>query len=167
MIMVCLIASAAWGQTFQLERQSDSLTLLRLADSLGCDVWRLPYPTFAFATADVDADGVTDALVGVVKPTRFDPRPVRRLFAFRNVHGRVRPLWLGSRLCGQLEDFRAEADGEVVTLERDAQGAWLVGRYVWDHFGFVLTAADTVHTTHAIADSVFRTQAGKPGISNR
>ncbi|MBQ7442939.1 MAG: hypothetical protein IJS59_03610 [Bacteroidaceae bacterium] len=93
---------------FRLEALTDTTARLLLTTSGGTDVWPLPYPTFAFAVGDVDGDGEDDALVGVVKPTRYDPRPARRLFAFRQVHGRIRPLWLGSRLVGELLDFSIE-----------------------------------------------------------
>ncbi len=119
------------------------------------DVWRLPYPTFAFATGDVDGDGIVDALVGVVKPTRYDPRMGRRLFVFRNVNGRVRPLWLGSRLVGELRDFRVEGQ-RVVTLEQHPDSTWFVGHYRWDSFGFVMTDSRITHASYDAATQVFR-----------
>lgn len=165
-IMVCLTASHAVGQTFTLQHVNDSLSLLMLGrpSSLGSgnlgvgggrDVWRLPYPTYAFATGDVDSDGVTDALVGVIKPTRYDPRMARRLFVFRNVHGRVRPLWLGSRLTGELRDFRLEGS-KVITLEQDADSTWFVGCYSWESFGFVMTASRLRHATQEQATQIFQ-----------
>ena len=106
LLIVAECFNMAQAQTFGLDVKSDSLALLTLTDGASTDTWRLPYPTYAFATADVDGDGLVDALVGVIKPTRFDPRNAPRLFVFRNVHGRIRPLWLGSRLCGELHNFR-------------------------------------------------------------
>lgn len=137
-MMVCLAGLSARGQTFALQRQADSLSLLTLQSREGHDVWRLPYPTYAFATGDVDGDGRCDALVGVVKPTRYDRRMARRLFVFHETHGRVRPLWLGSRLSAELYDFTF-ADGRVITLEQERDSSWFVAAYQWDHFGFVLT----------------------------
>ena len=154
--MVCLAASQAWGQTFTLEHKSDSLSLLVLENADARDVWRLPYPTYAFATADVDGDGSIDAMVGVVKPTRFDPRMARRLFVFRNVRGRIRPLWLGSRLCGHLQDFRTDSRDRLLTLERDRHGTWFVGSYVWQSFGFTLDTTLVNHASHNTAEAIFR-----------
>jgi len=156
-LMVCLFAQTAKGQTFSLRHTHDSTAVLTLGQGRNADSRQLPYHTFAFDTADVTADGRKEALVGVVKTTRFDPRPARRLFVFRDVRGRIRPLWLGSRLCGQLHDFCTEADGTVVTLERDNRGTWFVGRYRWDNFGFVLSDTDTTQAAHATADSIFNT----------
>ena len=112
------------AQTFALDVKSDSLALLTLTDGASTDTWRLPYPTYAFATADVDGDGLVDALVGVIKPTRFDPRNAPRLFVFRNVHGRIRPLWLGSRLCGELHNFRTAPPPASPPTPLPRRGEW-------------------------------------------
>ena len=147
-----------------LQHLTDSLFLLVLESpplhgesqkgAGGRDIWRLPYPTYAFATGDVNGDGKTDALVGVIKRTRFDAQPARRLFVFQQTHGRIRPLWLGSRLTGQLQDFRFE-DGQVITLEQDADSLWFVGCYNWDHFGFVQTSTRIHKASHAAAAREF------------
>jgi hypothetical protein len=63
------------AQTFTLERKSDSLSVLTLTTDSTCDRWRLPYPVYRLETGDVDGNGSTEALVGVVKPTRFHPKP--------------------------------------------------------------------------------------------
>ena len=163
LILVCLIAHVAWGQTFCLVQQGDSFASLVLESDGGRDIWKLPYPTYAFATADIDGDGSTDALVGVIKPTRFDPRTEPRLFVFRNVHGRIRPLWLGSRLCGQLHNFRAapqhstprRAATDILTLERDRHGTWFVGRYAWQSFGFTQVSTLITNASRQAAETVF------------
>ena len=152
--MVCLTAMQAEGQTFTLQHKNDTLSLLVLESSGGRDVWRLPYATYAFTTGDVNGDGVTDALVGVVKPTRFDPRMARRLFVFQQTHGRVRPLWLGSRLGGDLFNFRLE-ESHVVTLEQEADSTWFVGVYAWDSFGFVMTERRVRHASRETATQLF------------
>lgn len=154
-IMVCFTGQESRGQTFSLQRQSDSLSLLVLQSESCRDVWRLPYPTYAFATGDVNGDGVTDALVGVVKATRFDPRIARRLFVFQQIHDYVRPLWLGSRLAGELQEFRLEGQ-HVVTLEQSRDSLWFVGLYHWDSFGFTMTGRRIQDVSREQADSVFR-----------
>ena len=124
------------AQTFALERLSDSLCILTLTTDSTCDRWRLPYPVYRLETGDVDGNGTIEALVGVVKPTRFHPKPARRLFIFKNYNGLVRPLWLGSQLGGTLQDFRFR-DGRVRSLETNAKGEYTVAEYRWRGFGLV------------------------------
>ena len=114
------------AQNFELRRANDSLYWL--------NGWRLPYPIYQFQTGDIDVDGRTDAIVGVVKGTRFYPEKSRRIFIFKDVNGKARPLWLGSKLGGELEDFRY-VDGKIRALERTADGQYVVSDYVWGGFG--------------------------------
>ena len=86
------------AQTYELRKTNDSLYWL--------NDWRLPYPIYQFQTGDINGDGEVDAMVGVVKTTRYYQEKGRRLFIFKQVNGKVRPLWLGSKLGGILEDFR-------------------------------------------------------------
>lgn len=134
--MVCLgVAVKMQAQaTFQMEEGR-----LVLQSNTLRDEWPLPYPVYRFCTGDIDGDGSEDALVGVVKPTRFYPQEGRRLFIFKNYHGRIRPLWLGSKLGGQLEDFRfvcnKESEGRVRSLETTADHRYVVAEYRWGGFG--------------------------------
>ena len=98
------------------------------------DSWRLPYPVYQFQTGDVDGDGSEDAMVGVVKGTRFYPEKGRRLFIFKQVNGKPRPLWLGSKLGGILEDFRF-TDGRIRALESTTDSLYVVADYRWGGFG--------------------------------
>ena len=125
-LLLCLVACPCLAQTYQLRKEHDSLYYL--------NEWRLPYPLYQFQTGDVDGDGKTDALVGVVKPTRFYPEKGRRLFIFKQVGGKVRPLWLGSKLGGILHDFRFR-NGHLRALELTADGRYVVAEYRWGHFG--------------------------------
>lgn len=94
----------------------------------------LNYPVYRFCTGDVDGDGSTDALVGVIKKTRFHQEEGRRIFIFKQVDGKVRPLWLGSRLGAELVDFRF-VDGCIRALETDGKGKYAVIDYQWKDFG--------------------------------
>ncbi|SDG85319.1 hypothetical protein SAMN04487901_11112 [Prevotella communis] len=94
----------------------------------------LNYPVYRFCTGDVDGDGSMDALVGVIKKTRFHREEGRRIFIFKQVDGKVRPLWLGSRLGAELVDFRF-VDGCIRALETDGKGKYAVIDYEWKDFG--------------------------------
>ena len=121
-------ACTCTAQSFELKTENDSLHWL--------NGWRLPYPVYQFQTGDVDGDGHPDAIVGVVKSTRFYPEKAKRIFIFKNVNGKARPLWLGSRLGGILEDFRY-VDGKIRALESTTNGHYTVSDYQWSGFGMV------------------------------
>ena len=140
-------------QTFELRQENDSLYWLGVKGGSKSDAWRLPYPVYQFQTGDVDGDGSEDAMVGVVKGTRFYPEKARRLFIFKQIDGhtaageackKARPLWLGSKLGGILEDFRFvepadTADGDrrgiIRALESTTDSIYVVSDYVWSGFG--------------------------------
>ncbi len=129
-----LLALSCQAQTFSLEHKTDSLYLLTLTTDSTSHQWRLPYPVYRMETGDVDGNGTTEALVGVIKPTRFHPEMGRRLFIFKNYEGLIRPMWLGSKLGGTLCDFHFK-DGSVRSLETNAQGQYTVAEYSWSGFG--------------------------------
>lgn len=123
------------GDVFTLERKTDSLYVLTLTTDSTHYEWKLPYPVYRMETGDVDGNGTTEALVGVIKSTRFYPEVGRRLFVFKNYEGLVRPMWLGSKLGGTLQDFRFY-NGLVRSLESNAKGEYTVAEYRWSGFGF-------------------------------
>lgn len=97
--------------------------------------WKLPYPVYRFDTGDIDGDGKEDAMVGVIKSTRFYPEKARRIFIFKLVDGKkVRPLWLGSKLGGVLQDFRY-VNGYVRALEITGNNLYSVSDWKWNNFG--------------------------------
>lgn len=123
------------AQTFSIETVNDSLNYLTLKTDSTTDKWPLPYPVYRLETADVNGDGRTEALVGVIKSTRFYPQKGRRLFVFKNYKNRVRAMWMGSKLGGILQDFRF-VDGVVRSLETTTKGQYVVAEYRWQGFGF-------------------------------
>ena len=129
-----LLVIGGEAQTFTLQRQTDSLYVLTLTTDSTRNQWRLPYPVYRMETGDVDGNGTIEALVGVIKPTRFYPEMGRRLFIFKNYEGLVRPMWLGSKLGGTLQDFHFR-DGRVRSLETNAKGEYTVAEYRWSGFG--------------------------------
>ena len=126
LLVVFASLTAPLHSQFILRQENDSLYWL--------GDWRLPYPVYRFCMGDVDGDGSEDALVGVVKSTRYYPEKGRRLFIFHLVNGKVRPLWMGSKLGGTLQDFRF-ADGFVRSLETTADDLYVVAEYGWHVFG--------------------------------
>ena len=120
----------------QSSQTQGNFTLRKVHDSLyWLNDWRLPYPVYQFQTGDVDGDGSEDAMVGVIKSTRFYPEKARRLFIFKQVNGKkARALWMGSKLGGILEDFRF-VDGKIRALESTTDSLFVVSDYKWDRFG--------------------------------
>src|SRR5687767_8502918 len=64
------------------------------------------YQAYHLDTGDINKDGRTDILLGLIKPTKFDPELNKRLFILRVDEGTIRPLWLGSKTCNNLQEFR-------------------------------------------------------------
>lgn len=97
-------------------------------------------------SADVDGDGNPEILLGVYKPTRYDPKPARRLFVYAREGAAVYPKWFGSRLALPLENFEVDGespDGKAVLQveERLGDGRLRTVPYVWDGFGFQASGA--------------------------
>lgn len=128
------LGTLAQAQTFSLQVENDSLAYLVLRTDSTTDRWRLAFPVYQICTGDVDGDGQEDALVGVVKSTRFDKKTARRLFIFKNHKGHIRPLWMGSQLGGILHDFKI-VNGRVFTLQATTDEQYVVLEHVWRKFG--------------------------------
>ena len=141
-----LLPGMCGAQAFTLKKEHDSLYWL--------NDWRLPYPVYQFQTGDVDGDGREDAMVGVIKATRFYPEKARRLFIFKEVNGKARPMWLGSKLGGILEDFRF-VDGRIRALESTADSLYVVSDYRWAGFGMTFDHHITEPTNKETAIKYF------------
>ena len=128
-------ASALLAQTNQPTQTRGGFTLKKAHDSLyWLNDWKLPYPVYQFQVGDIDGDGHEDAMVGVVKATRFYPEKARRIFIFKQVNGKARALWMGSKLAGILEDFHF-IDGKIRALESTTDSLYVVSDYKWSGFG--------------------------------
>lgn len=116
-------------------REDNGFTLCKEHDSLyWLNDWKLPYPVYQYQTGDIDGDGHIDAIVGVIKSTRFYPEKARRIFIFKEINKKARPMWLGSKLGGILEDFRF-VNGKIRALESTTDSLYAVSDYVWGGFG--------------------------------
>jgi hypothetical protein len=130
-----ILATTLLAQTSEHTQTKGAFTLKKLHDSLyWLNDWKLPYPVYQFQVGDVDGDGREDAMVGVVKATRFYPEKARRLFIFKLVNGKARALWMGSKLGGILEDFHY-IDGKIRALESTTDSLYVVSDYKWSGFG--------------------------------
>lgn len=122
------------AQTTEM-REDNGFTLRKVHDSLyWLNDWKLPYPVYQYQTGDIDGDGHIDAIVGVIKSTRFYPEKARRIFIFKEINKKARPMWLGSKLGGILEDFRF-VNGKIRALESTTDSLYAVSDYVWGGFG--------------------------------
>lgn len=113
------------------------------------------YEPYRFDTADVDHDGRTEVIVGLIKPTRFDPTDKKRLFILRIDNNHLRPMWLGSKVCQELVDFKTMKDGTIRTLERTSVGTYAIGHYYWQSFGLTLEKYLHHETSFDNANAIF------------
>ena len=78
------------AQTTEM-REDNGFTLRKEHDSLyWLNDWKLPYPVYQYQTGDVDGDGHIDAIVGVIKSTRYYPEKARRIFIFKEIYFNIK-----------------------------------------------------------------------------
>jgi hypothetical protein len=93
--------------------------------------------------ADVDGDGISEIIVGIIKPTKFFPKPHNCLFIYGWNGKEIYKKWLGSSLSRPFSDFIfADLDGlkgdELIALETTLDGKKRLAIYRWNSFGFTL-----------------------------
>ncbi|MGO9380343.1 MAG: CapA family protein [Dissulfurispiraceae bacterium] len=118
----------------------------------------IPYPVYRFYASDINNDGRTDVLLGVVKSTHFDPIVKKRLFIFRIDSSRLSPLWLGSRVCLKLVDFKPihlQGRNRIMTVESEMNNLYCDGLYQWDNFGLRLIGYRNENSSRKIAYDYF------------
>lgn len=114
------------------------------------------YEPYRFDTLDVNRDGRTEIIVGVIKSTHFDPTDKKRLFILRIDDNHIRPLWMGSKVCQELIDFKALHNGMIQTLERTSAGGFSIGNYYWRSFGLTLDQYTHHEITLSHATQIFQ-----------
>ena len=101
----------------------------------------IPYPVYHFQLGDIDNDGKPDILLGVIKTTHFHPENIKRLFIYKIDNGRIRPMWLGSKISHEIVDFRfvnIKQKPFVKSIEKERNNTYLVAEYQWKGFGLEL-----------------------------
>ncbi len=134
LLMVLSGVVSAGAQHFRLQTVHDSLSLLTLTTAGEIDTLPLPYPVYRFATGDLTGDGKEEAVVGVVKSTRFFADSAPRLFILKNYEGHIRTLWRGSRIGGRLIDFRI-VGSRIRCLMQMGENQYSVGDFHVGRFG--------------------------------
>lgn len=140
-----MMAGNAIAQTFSLSKKEESLSLLLLDTDSSHWEWKIRYPVYRFCTADINGDGIDEALVGVIKPTRYFHNVDKRLFIFKNHNGRIERMWMGSRVGGNIIDFCC-ADGKIICVSKMKDDKFIVAKWIPSRFGleFVEYLADNV-----------------------
>lgn len=101
------------------------------------------YTPYQLDTGDINHDGSLEILVGLIKTTTFDPVEKKRLFILRIDDEQLRPMWLGSKVCQELINFRTRGHGVIQTIEKSKTNTYSIGHYEWQSFGLTL-----LHYTH-------------------
>lgn len=65
-------------------------------------------------------------------------------------------MWLGSKVCQELIDFKVLNNGAIQTLERTAAGGFAIGNYYWQSFGLTLDKYTHHEITLNHAAQIFR-----------
>jgi|GEM_PF-2131479 len=73
------------GKAAILDLPDDHGFKIVLTDSSGHQLDRVifSYPYYRFDSADINRDGRTEILIGLIKKTEFDPTPKKRMFILR------------------------------------------------------------------------------------
>lgn len=125
--------------TFQkLSTTSGFKVLLKKESGEIADYKIFKYKPYRFDTADVNRDGSTEIIVGLIKHVRFDSVSRKRLFILRIDDYHIRPMWMGSKVCQDLVDFKVAGNGMIQTVEKTRSGKYAIGSYYWESFGLTL-----------------------------
>jgi hypothetical protein len=125
------------------------------------DDLHIRYQVYMFDQSDIDNDGKTEVMIGVIKPTHFEPVVAKRLFIFRIDSAQIRPLWLGSKVCMKLIDFKCTTQSGksvISTIEKSESGAYIIGVYEWQNFGLRLIGYINENSDYKTIQIIFRNE---------
>lgn len=133
------------GKTERIELNSENNFALQIKHS-GKLLWEgVPsrWKPWKLEIADVDGDGNREIIIGIIKSTKFFPKPHNCLFIYDWKEDRAFPKWLGSSLGKPFTDFLfADLDNtvgdELIALETNLDGKRSLAVYRWNSFGFTL-----------------------------
>ena len=132
--LLFMMAGNVVAQTFSIIQKKDSLHILKLdTDSTHCE-WTLKFPVYRFCTGDIDGDGIEEAMVGVIKPTRFIHQTDKRLFIYKNYKGNIQRMWMGSKIGGQIIDFCC-LDGILICMSKMEENKYVIAKWKPARFG--------------------------------
>jgi hypothetical protein len=158
LLLACGYASTAQLH-YRIERADSCRYRLSVIKKNGTNDSILDYKIFPYKIsrlfqADINNDGIVDALVLAEKQTVFDKVTRKRINIWTTNGRNIHPLWLGSFLPHPLYDFNVMKQGNenhVITVEYDAGGLFLVAEYRWHSFGLqfirYLLKGGTLHET--------------------
>ena len=132
--LFCMMAGNAVAQTFSLLQKNDSLHVLILDTDSTHSELILRYPVYRFCTGDLDGDGIEEVMVGVIKPTRFIHETDKRLFIYKNHKGRIKRMWMGSKVGGQIIDFCC-VDGFLICMSKMEDNKCIIAKWKPARFG--------------------------------
>ena len=132
--ILCMMAGNAVAQTFSLSKKEEALSLLQLDTDSTHWEWKLKYPIYRFYTSDINGDGIDEAIIGVIKPTRYFHNVDKRLFIFKNNKGRIERMWMGSRVGGHIVDFCC-AEGKIICVSKMKDNRYVVAKWIPARFG--------------------------------
>lgn len=129
-MLLSILASCGGQDSESFKTDYGTLALRRICDTVNViehfngdsiiSQWELRFPVYRFDYGDLNDDGVNEIVVGVTKKTRYWEEG-NRLFIYKLYNGRlIRPLWLGSRLGGEILDFhinRSTKPAQIITTE--------------------------------------------------
>ncbi len=159
--MSWMVVLTAFAQKFNLEQVNDSLYSLTLTGDSIYDEWLIRYPVYRFCVADINGDGMEEAMVGVVKSTRYFHEVGRRLFIYKNQNGKINRMWMGSRVGGKIVDFTV-VDGMIVCMSEMNDGNFSVSKLKTARFGLEFVEFLTDGIDEQTASLLFKSFLDKP-----
>jgi hypothetical protein len=127
--------------------QSDNYILTLFNQSDTSNTIKLYGQLSEIQISDINNDGNSDILLGIIKKVHFDPTFKKRINIYSYQNHNLQPLWLGTKFIYNIECFnvkKLENFNYLYTLEVDNNGKRFQGIYEWNDFGFALKALNQI-----------------------